>query len=88
MTVAFDVALALLAVAGMLCVARLVRGGLVADRIIALDTLVLVIVTGIAVGAVRAGGGVFLDLLVVAALLGFVATAMVARYIEGRGTDE
>ena len=88
MTLAFDVALAILAVAGVLCLARLIRGGLVADRIIALDTLVLVIVTGIAVGAVRAGGGVFLDLLVVAALLGFVATALVARYIEGRGADE
>jgi multicomponent Na+:H+ antiporter subunit F len=88
MTVAFDIALALLAVAGVLCVARLVRGGLVADRIIALDTLVLVIVTGVAVGAVRAGGGVFLDLLVVAALLGFVATALVARYIEGRVSDD
>jgi multicomponent Na+:H+ antiporter subunit F len=84
MTLAFDISLAILAVAGVLCLVRLVRGGLVADRIIAFDTLVLVIVTGIAVGAVRAGGGVFLDLLVVASLLGFVATGLVARYIERR----
>lgn len=87
MTVMLDVALAVLAAAGVLCLVRLVRGGLVADRIIAFDTLVLVIVTGIAVGAVRTGNGVFLDLLVVAALLGFVATALAARYIERRGSE-
>jgi multicomponent Na+:H+ antiporter subunit F len=78
----FDVALAILGVSGMLCLVRLMRGGLVADRIIAFETMVLVMVTGIAVGAVRAGGGVFLDLLVVAALLGFVAIGFVARFIE------
>lgn len=83
MTVAFDVALGLLAVAGLLCLVRLTRGGLVADRVVALDVLVIVIVTGIAVGTIRVGG-VFLDLLVVAALLGFVATGMFARYIERR----
>lgn len=81
MTGMFDVSLAILAAAGVLCLVRLIRGGLVADRIIAFDTMVLIIVTGIAVGSVRAGG-VFLDLLVVAALLGFVATGFVARFIE------
>jgi multicomponent Na+:H+ antiporter subunit F len=85
MMLSFDIALGILALAGVLCLARLMRGGLVADRIIAFDTLVLVIVTGIAVGAVRTGGGMFLDLLVVASLLGFVATGLVARYIERRG---
>jgi multisubunit Na+/H+ antiporter MnhF subunit len=82
-TVAFDMALGLLAVAGLLCLVRLIRGGLVADRVVALDVLVIVIVTSIAVGTIRVGG-VFLDLLVVAALLGFVATGMLARYIERR----
>lgn len=82
MTGMFDVSLAILVVAGALCLVRLIRGGLVADRIIAFETMVLIIVTGIAVGAVRAGGGVFLDLLVVASLLGFVATGFVARFIE------
>jgi multicomponent Na+:H+ antiporter subunit F len=83
-TVVFDAALAILVVAGVLCLVRLMRGGLVADRIIAFETMVLVIIIGIAVGAVRAEGGVFLDLLVVAALLGFVAIGFVARFIEGK----
>jgi multisubunit Na+/H+ antiporter MnhF subunit len=86
MNAVLDVSLAILILAGVLCVARMVRGGLLADRIIALDTLVLMIVTGVAVGSVRVGGGVFLDVAVVVALLGFVATSLLARYLErGRG---
>lgn len=74
----------LLASAAMLLV-RMVRGPSLADRIVALDTIVSVLVGGIAVGAVARGSGIFLDALVVTALLGFVGTVTVARYIERRG---
>ena len=43
------------------------------------------IVCGIAVHAVRTGSGEYLDVLVVASLLGFTGTALVARFIERRG---
>jgi multisubunit Na+/H+ antiporter MnhF subunit len=45
----------------------------------------VVIVSGIAVHAARTGEGLYLDVLVVAALLGFVSTVTVARFIERRG---
>ncbi|HEX2063012.1 MAG TPA: monovalent cation/H+ antiporter complex subunit F [Acidimicrobiales bacterium] len=79
------VAFAGLAVSGFLCLARIVRGPSLADRVVALDVLVLVVVIGIAVQAARTGDGTYLDLLVVAALLGFVGTVTVARFIEWRG---
>lgn len=85
MTVLISVLFALLVVAGVLCVARLWRGRSVADRIVALDTLLVVLVCGIAVDAVRRESGVFLDVAVVAALLGFTGTSLVARFIERRG---
>lgn len=85
MTVSTTVALTLLAMAGVLCLLRLVRSGSLADRVVALDTLLVVIVSGIAVDAARAGDGTYLDVLVVAALLGFVGTVTVARFIERRG---
>ncbi len=78
-------ALGLLAVAAALCLVRLVRGGSFPDRIVALDTLLVIVVCGIAVGAVRTGSGEFLDVLVVASLLGFTGTALVARFVERRG---
>ena len=80
------VALGLLAIAAGLSLARLVRKGSVADRIVALDTLLVILVSGIAVFSVQRGDDVYLDVLVVTALLGFVGTATVARYIDKPGT--
>lgn len=79
------VLLGLLTVAGVLCIARLLRGPSLADRAVALDTLLVVVVCGVAVHAAGSGSGVLLDVLVVAALLGFTGTALVARFIERRG---
>ena len=85
MTVVTTVALGILAIAGGLCLVRLVRKGSVADRIVALDTLLVIVVSGNAVFSVRRGDGVYLDVLVVTALLGFVGTATVARFIDRLG---
>jgi multicomponent Na+:H+ antiporter subunit F len=86
MIVAGQTALGILAVAGLLCVVRLARpGGSVADRAVALDTLLTITVTGVAVYAVMTGARAFIDLLVVAALVGFVGTVTVARFMERRG---
>jgi multicomponent Na+:H+ antiporter subunit F len=85
MTALTTIVLGLLAVAGALCVLRLLRGRSFPDRIVALDTLLVVIVCGIAVDAVQRSSGVFLNVLVVAALLGFTGTSLVARFIERRG---
>ncbi len=86
MTAVTTVCLAVLVVAGLLCLVRLARPGSLADRIVALDTLLVVTVTGIAVAAVRSGSGAFLDALLVTSLLGFVGTTTVARFMERRGT--
>jgi multicomponent Na+:H+ antiporter subunit F len=82
---ATDVTLSLLAIAAALCIVRLVRRRPLPDRIVALDTTLVVVVCGIATYSARTGSGVFLDVLVVAALLGFTGTSLVARFIERRG---
>lgn len=85
MTVVTTIAFAGLAISAALCVVRLVRGSSVADRIVALDLLLVITVSGIGVAAVATESGAFLDVLVVAALLGFIGTVTVARYMERRG---
>lgn len=85
MSAVASIALAVLAVTGLVCLLRLLRPGSLADRIVALDALLIVVVAGIATDAARTGDGTFLDVLVVAALLGFVGTVTVARFIERRG---
>jgi multicomponent Na+:H+ antiporter subunit F len=74
-----------LAVAGLLLLARLLLGPSVPDRIVALDTMLQVVVAGIAVGAAATGRSYFLAVLVAVALLGFVGTVVVARFVERRG---
>ncbi|MGH9183319.1 MAG: monovalent cation/H+ antiporter complex subunit F [Acidimicrobiales bacterium] len=80
-----DAAFGGLAVAGALSLIRLLRGPSLADRIVALDSLLVVIVCGLAVDAARTREGTYLDVLVVTALLGFIGTVTVARFIERRG---
>lgn len=78
-------ALALLSLSGLLCLARLLRPGSLADKVVALDALLIVITSGIAVGAVWSGSTAFLDVLVVVALLGFIGTVAASRFMERRG---
>lgn len=80
------VSLTLLAVAGGLCLLRLIRRqGSLADRVVALDALLVVTVSAVAVQSLRNGSGAFLDLVLVTALVGFTGTVTVARYVERRG---
>jgi multicomponent Na+:H+ antiporter subunit F len=81
-----DIAFAGLVVAGLLVLWRLIRGGSLSDRVVALDSLLIVVVCGIAVHAARTGDGTYVDVAVVTALLGFVGTTTVARFIERQGT--
>jgi len=83
--VAAMVALMMLALAALLCIIRLVRGKGLADRIVALDSLLLMVVSGLAVQAAITGEDTYLDVMVVAALLAFTGTSMVANFIERRG---
>ncbi|MCZ7528291.1 MAG: monovalent cation/H+ antiporter complex subunit F [Acidimicrobiia bacterium] len=79
------VALVILSVSAIGTLLRLVRPGSLADRMVALDLFVVIVVNGIAVYTVRTGSGVFLDVLLVTGLLGFLGTVTVARFIERRG---
>lgn len=78
-------ALGMLALAGILAVIRVGRGGSLPDKVLGADTLILVVAGGIAAGAGVARSEVFLDALLVVTMLGFVATITVARYVERRG---
>lgn len=81
------VCMAGLSLAAVLCLVRLVAGPSVPDRIVALDALLYVVVSGIAVGAAATQDGSFLAVLVAVALLGFVGTVTVARFVERRGSS-
>ncbi|MGI9646120.1 MAG: monovalent cation/H+ antiporter complex subunit F [Ilumatobacteraceae bacterium] len=78
-------ALALTALAGLLFIARLLRGPALPDRVISVDGFVSTVVIGVIIGAARPGSGIVINSLLVVVLGGFVGTAVLARFIERRG---
>jgi multicomponent Na+:H+ antiporter subunit F len=63
---------------------RLVVGPTLADRVIALDLLLVALMTGIVVDAANRDSTTWLNLLVVIAIIGFTATVAVSRFMEQR----
>jgi multicomponent Na+:H+ antiporter subunit F len=75
---------AVLSVAAALFMFRMCVGPSLADRVLALNGVLLVGMGALATYAISSGTGAFLPTLVVVALVGPISTGMVARYMEGR----
>jgi multicomponent Na+:H+ antiporter subunit F len=80
------VGLGLLTIAALLAVARVLTARNIPDRMLGLDLLAVVAMIAIAGEAARRGTEVFLDVVVVLSLVGFLATVSVARFVERRGS--
>ena len=65
---------------------RLLVGPGLADRVMALDVILISMMGAIATDAVRRDDGTFLVLLVVIAVIGFTATVAASRYLEHEQT--
>jgi multisubunit Na+/H+ antiporter MnhF subunit len=76
--------LTVLCIAAVLFAARLVIGPTLADRVVALNGILIVGMVLLAELAVETGRGSFLPVLVLLAVVGFLGTAMIARFLEGR----
>jgi multicomponent Na+:H+ antiporter subunit F len=83
-----EIAFAALTVALFLAFLRLARGPSLPDRVVALDTLTVIVAGILAVGTIDTGRAVFLDAAIVLALVSFLATVAFARYLERRSHDE
>lgn len=82
--------LALLIVSMALAFIRLVRGPQAADRVVALDLISVLIVAFLAAYAVHAGDTSFLDVAIAYALVAFLGTVALARFLlrSRRAADE
>ncbi len=80
-----DIATVLLALGGLCFLVRVIVGPSLADRIVALDGLVVTIVAVILVHSIRRDVDWFLDVALVVAFVGFVGATAGARFVERRG---
>lgn len=63
---------------------RLAIGPSLADRVVALDMMTITIIVFCGIYAILTGDASFLDVAIVLALIGFLATVALARYAERR----
>lgn len=73
--------LAMLGAALLLAVARLVRGPSLPDRVLALDTLYINAIALIILYGIWQGTELFFEIALLIAVLGFVSTVAVAKYM-------
>jgi multicomponent K+:H+ antiporter subunit F len=78
---ALNFALLAVGVALLLCAWRLLRGPELPDRVLALDTMYVNIVALVVLLGLRQGTQVYFEAALLIALLGFVATVALARYL-------
>lgn len=79
------VAITLLTLGGTCFLIRIIGGPSLADRIVALDGLVVTIVAAIVLDSIRRDADWFLDVALLVAFVGFVGATAGARFIERRG---
>ena len=75
------IALVLLGAALLVSIVRIIIGPTLADRVLGLDLLTVLALAFIGAIAVRTGLILYLDIAIAVALLGFLATIAIARYL-------
>ena len=63
---------------------RLIQGPSVADRAVTADSIDILSDMALILYAMYSGRSVFLDIAFITAILGFIGSTIVARYLEGR----
>lgn len=79
------ISLVLLGLALLVSLVRIIIGPTLSDRVLALDLLTVVAMGFVGAIAVRTGLWLYLDIAIALALLGFLATVALARYVLLRG---
>jgi len=79
-----DIAFVLVMLGVVFAFVRLVKGPSLPDRIVALDMMTVLIVSFCGLFALQSGDVAFIDVAIVLALIGFLATVALARFVERR----
>ena len=81
------IALVLLGLALLVSVVRIIIGPTLSDRVLALDLMTVIAMGFVGATAIRTGQMLYLDIAIALALLGFLATIALARYVLTRAAS-
>jgi len=80
--------LGVLVVASYMCLYRIGRGPTAPDRTVAIDILGVILVGFCALLSLWTGRDYYMSVAIAWALLSFIGTIALAKYLEGKGFDE
>lgn len=63
---------------------RLIKGPSVVDRAVSADSIDVLTDMALILFALHSGRGIYLDIALVTALLGFIGSTIIAKYLEGK----
>ncbi len=83
-----NVFIALLLLCMFMCLYRVGRGPTAPDRIVAIDIMGILMVGFCAIFSIITKKDLYMNIAISWALLNFIGTLSLAKYLEGRGFDE
>ena len=79
----YIVVLGLLFLSIIMAIIRVVKGPTAPDRVVGLDTINTIIIVSMVIYGFAAGSVIYIDVAIVYALLSFISTLFIAKYLEG-----
>lgn len=77
------VVLGFLVLAIVISLIRVIKGPTAPDRIVGLDTINTIVIVGMVIFGFISGSVIYIDVAIVYALLSFISTLFIAKYLEG-----
>ncbi|KUO39714.1 MAG: cation:proton antiporter [Hadesarchaea archaeon DG-33] len=71
----------------LICALRAALGPTAPDRVVAIDALVVLMISALVLLGVYYRAPIYLDVALVYAFLAFLGTLAIAKYLEGRGIE-
>lgn len=79
----FMISLVLVMISILMALFRVIRGPTAPDRIVGLDTINTLVIAGMIIFGVAEKEVIYIDVAIVYALLSYVTTLIVAKYLQG-----
>jgi multicomponent Na+:H+ antiporter subunit F len=66
-----------------MCIIRVIKGPTAPDRVVGLDTINTIVISGMIIYGIVERAVIYIDVAIVYALLSFISTLFIAKYLEG-----
>jgi multicomponent Na+:H+ antiporter subunit F len=77
------IVLGFLLLAIVIAIIRVVKGPTAPDRVVGLDTINTIVIVAMVIFGAATGDVIYIDVAIIYALLSFISTLFIAKYLEG-----